>query len=176
MMNIPMLKPSCPGLQLLTFSSYCGGNVCKGGVSLQLCGYITTESLWVGRTPDGHYQTKCGILQKQKDFVSQDDSSNIPFTMVIDKGYQIAEAAWRQGKQMVLQPTFARSDQKFSSMDVLSSSAIASNRGGNERAVRVVKMSALLKRGFQNNSSTDHLANVWLVWGFQVNFMFCPTL
>ena len=39
------------------------------------------------------------------------------------------------------------SDGKFSTGEVLRSASIAADRSGNERAVRVTKMSAYVKRG-----------------------------
>lgn len=68
----------------------------------------------------------CGTLQKQKVFVNSDSSSSIPFSLIVDKGYRITEATWQQGKQMVLQPIFARNDR----VDFLTSPTIASDRGG----------------------------------------------
>ena len=57
-------KPSDSEEQRITYSHYYGGNVGKGGVFLQLCGWIGVEHLWVGTTSDTHYQENSGILKK----------------------------------------------------------------------------------------------------------------
>lgn len=41
-------KPSGGRNQRITWNSYYHGNVAKGGVSLQLCGWIVVDHLWVG--------------------------------------------------------------------------------------------------------------------------------
>ena len=47
--NIPFTyKPSSAMNQRLTYSSYYGMNCAKGGVFLQLCGWMGVEELWCG--------------------------------------------------------------------------------------------------------------------------------
>lgn len=82
----------------------------------------------------------------------------------------------RRGKQLMLQPNFARSDRRFTSKEVLRSGAVASHRSGNERAMNVAKRSATLKRGLQPGGDTAAISDMWLLWGFQSNFMFKPVL
>mmetsp|Transcript_42179 Transcript_42179/g.119287 ORF Transcript_42179/g.119287 Transcript_42179/m.119287 type:complete len:88 (+) Transcript_42179:153-416(+) len=81
-------------------------------------------------------------------------------------------AAWRAGKQLLLQPTFAKSDAKFNSEQVKRSAEVAADRSGNERAVKVAKYSAMIKRGLEENQDPRMLADAWLVFGFQSNFMY----
>ena len=47
---------------------------------------------------------------------------------------------------------------------------------GNERAVKIVKHSWVLKRGasFAPSMDLSTLDNIWLGWGFCVNFMYSP--
>jgi len=94
----------------------------------------------------------------------------------VDKGYRCALAAWRGGRQLMLQPDFARSDRRFNSREVLRSGAIASHRSGNERAVNVMKRSARIRRGLEKHQDPAIIADAWLAWGFQVNFMCGPVL
>ena len=56
------------------------------------------------------------------------------------------------------------------------SAAVAVVRSGNERAVKIVKHSWVLKRGVSFAPSMDlsTLDNIWLGWGFLVNFMYRP--
>jgi hypothetical protein len=117
-----------------------------------------------------------GILEQQEEFLHGYDEENahMPWVNVLDKGYRVVEAAWRAGKQFVLQPTFAKVDQKFTTYETIRSAAIASDRGGNERAVRLAKMSAYLLNGMKQKQSVETLCDVWLVWGFVCNFIYKP--
>lgn len=176
--NIKLYKPSNSEAQRNTFSSYYSDNVGKGSVFIQLCGWMGTYELWMGGVSDSDYMIRSGILKQQHDFVIKYDTTNkdIPFLNILDKGYRIISAAWRTGGQFVLQPAFAKSDKKFDTLDVIRSAAVASDRGGNERAVRIAKMCGSLKNGLHGNGSADRLCDLWLVWSFQSNFMFKKVL
>jgi hypothetical protein len=100
----------------------------------------------------------------------------IPFLNIVDKGYRCIMAAWRARKQLFLQPAFARSDRKFNSFEGNRSASVATDRSGNERAVNVAKRAGVLKRGLRSNEDADLIADVWLAWAFQVNFMYKPVL
>ncbi len=77
--------------------------------------------------------------------------------------------------QKCLQPGFAESDRQFRRNSTLHSAAVAVIRSANERAVRIMKQSWKLKNGVQNGATDVRvLADLWLAWGFQVNFMFSP--
>ena len=74
--------------------------------------------------------------------------------------------------QKCLQPTFAGEGQ-FNKAEVLHSGGVAVVRSANERAVNIVKKSWALRRGGQYGMiDTRILADLWLAWGFQVNFMY----
>jgi hypothetical protein len=162
-------------LQRITYSSYYKGNVGKGAVFIQLCGWLGTHELFPGAISDSEYMRKTGILEMQQQF--QINDGGIPFTNVLDRGYRVSRAAWRHG-QFVLQPVFASSDKKFSGTEVLLSASIAADRSANERAVRVSKLSSYIKRGTMahNNKDLERLSDVWLAWSWQANFMFKPVL
>ena len=115
MTNLEIPKASDAELQRLTYSSYYGMNCFKGGIGLQLCGWVTTHDLWVGCVSDTKYQEESGIFMAQKEYAEADvvDGKILPFTNVFDKGYRNRLAAWRTGKQLTLQPEFAQSDRKF---------------------------------------------------------------
>ena len=144
---------------------------------IQLSGWIGARDLWTGAVLDTDFLKQTNILDRQNDFL-QDDFVNgelVPFTNILDKGYQVVLAAWQKGKQFVLQPTFAKSETKFTRKETLSSAAVAADRAANERAVRLCKMSGLLQQqGFKQRSNFDTFSDVWLAWSFQVNFMFKP--
>ena len=103
-------------------------------------------------------------------------NKDIKFTNITDKGYRCRMAAWRTGKQLLLQPFFAKADRKFSSKEVLASAKIASHRSGNERAVKVAKRAGKIARGAVGPDSFEDLDDLWLCWGFQANFMYQPVL
>jgi hypothetical protein len=178
MTNIHIPKPSESQLQRLTFSSYYGENCFKGAIGLQQCGWIVTHDLWTGNVSDTQYQEESGLFEMQKEFAEHDlvDGKNIPVTNVFDKGYRTRLAAWRNGKQLTLQPYFAKSDRKFNRKQTISSAQVAADRSGNERAVRLSKLSGYLKRGLSNTQRLESLDKVWLTWGFQTNFMFDQVL
>jgi hypothetical protein len=104
--------------------------VAKGGVMLQPCGWIGAWDLWTGAAAsDADFLKK---TRMSRDLVNGEKA---PFTNILDRGHQVVLAAWRQGKQFVLQPTFAKSDTKFTGKETLLSAAVAADRAGNERAV-----------------------------------------
>ena len=176
--NIKLHKPSNAEAQRNTFSSYYNDNVGKGAVFIQLCGWMGTYELWMGGVSDSEYMIRSGILKQQQLFVKDYDPDNkdIPFLNILDRGYRIISAAWRTGGQFVLQPAFAKSDKKFNTLEVIRSASVASDRGGNERAVRIAKMCGSLKNGLQGNGSPERLCDLWLAWSFQANFMFKKVL
>jgi hypothetical protein len=51
-----MGKPTDADLQRLTYSLYYGGNVAKGGIFLELCGWLGGWELWLGAVSDSDYQ------------------------------------------------------------------------------------------------------------------------
>jgi len=53
---------------------------------------------------------------------------------------------------------------------------IAYTRSGNERSVKHIKHSWVLAHGSQDmpNIDLELVADIWLAWGFQVNFMYDP--
>ena len=102
--------------------------------------------------------------------------SVLPFTNIYDKGYRPKIVAWKCGKQKVLQPEWAESDKRFRRDQTLLSASVATDRGGNERAVNVCKRAWFVSRGFLPNMSPKQLNDAWTTWSFQANFMFNPVL
>ena len=49
---------------------------------------------------------------------------------------------------------------------------MATDRSGNERVVKYSKASGLLARGMSSKSDFKKFDDVWLAWGFQINFMY----
>ncbi len=173
---LPIKQPSDAELQRNTYSAYYAGNVAKGGIFLQLCGWLGTEELWVGAVSDSEYFKRSGILEQQKQFVHKYDNKNahIKWYNILDKGYKVGSAAWQQDGQLVLQPSFAKAEMKFNTFQTIRSGAIASDRSANERAVHVCKISNFLSDGLPENACHERWCDVWLAWSFQCNFMYSP--
>lgn len=169
-------KPSATELNAATWSQYYASNTCKGGVAIQDDGWIRSFEPYVGAISDSLYVEKTKILSLQQKFSNEDTSSNIPFTNIFDKGYRLTLKCMENGGQLVWQPMFARSDRRYGSFGVNLSAVVASTRSGNERAVKMMKHSWFLKRGYVNAQNFDLslLADVWLAWGFLVNFKYSP--
>ena len=171
-------KPSSAEEQRLTYSVYYAGNCAKGGVFIQLCGWIGVENLWCGATSDSHYQEHTKIFERQNDFAKKDlvDGQVKPFWNVLDKGYRVNVPAWRAGRQEIVQPVFASSDRRFSGRDTIITADVATYRSSNERGVKVTKYSAYIARGIKQNASAATMDDVWVSWSFQTNFMYKSVL
>ena len=172
-------------LQRLTYSKYYNQNCFKGGVFVQLCGWLGVAELWPGGVSDSDYNKREGYLNRQNNFaksdlveleVGSDMFEVLPFTNVYDKGYRAKAVAWKCGRQHVIQPDWAESDKHFSRSQTLRSASIATDRSGNERGVKVCKRSWFIMRGFTPNMSPTLINNAWTTWSFQANFMFNPVL
>jgi hypothetical protein len=176
--NVPLcFNPSDAEPQRNTYSLYYGGNVGKGAVFIQPCGWMGTHELYMGAVSDTEYMIKSKVFELQHMFLMKRDLScvDISWLNMLDKGYRnIGAHAWRQGNQMIVQPAFSKVDQRFGSFDTLRSSSVATIRAGNERAVRNAKVCKFISTGLNANESVTRLCDVWLIWGFQINFMFKP--
>ena len=98
-----------------------------------------------------------------------------PFINEVDRGFRSYLAAWKSG-QFILQPNFMNSDGKFTTGKALRLASIAADRSGNKRAVRVTKLLAYVKRGTTAHNDIDRVADVWLAFCFQANFMFSSVM
>jgi hypothetical protein len=109
------------------------------------------------------------VFEIQNMFLLKHDLSSMEHSWLnmLDIGYRnIGGHAWRQGNQLIVQPEFAKVDQCFGAFDTLRTSSVATIRAGNKRAVRNAKT------GLFANESVTRLCDVWLIWGYQINFMF----
>ena len=94
----------------MTYHSYYAGNVAKGGVFIQLSGWLGTLELYPGGISDSKYLNETGILENQKKI--QENMGDVQIINVLDRGYRSTKAAWRNG-QFVLQPYICSSDRYF---------------------------------------------------------------
>ena len=91
---------------------------------------------------------------------------------VLDKGYRCTVMMFRHGEQRVLQPIYAIKNKRWTDNEALTTASIASDRSGNERAVKLLKTSGLIKYGIESHQSFEYINDIWLSYGFQVNFMY----
>lgn len=175
MTNIPAPSFADASLYRSTFSQYYGMNCLKSGVGMQLCGWVTAEMPWTGAVEDGDYHSKAGYMEAQKEFQEADlvDGKVVKFHNILDRGYRGNVAAFRKG-QLSLQPPSARSDRRFRGKETIYAGAVARDRSGNERGVRVMKRSGLYERGFKEGMSAKRFCDAFLTWGFRANFMYRP--
>ena len=136
MTNIESFSFSDADLQRLTYSKYYNQNCFKGGVFVQLLGWIGVGQLWTGAVSDSDYNRREGYLERQRLFANDDkvelekgsgDFNVLPFTNIYDKGYQAKMVAWRCGQQLVLQPEWAESDKQFRRDQTLLSASVATD-------------------------------------------------
>ena len=78
--------------------------------------------------------------------------------------------------QRVVQPIFATESRSFTGQEGLCVSEVASDRSGNERAVKCVKLSGFLSTGADKSQSFVRLNDVWKAFAFQINFMHRPVV
>lgn len=176
--NVPMYKASDGNNQRVTYSLYYGGNVAKGAVFIQPCGWSGTHELFPGAISDSEYMIKSGAINLHEKYLQRYDVDNqhIKFHIMLDKGYRITSQAYEDGQQMVVQPNFAKSDERFSAFETMRSAAVAADRSGNERAVKYMKLCEYITAGLKAGEDSDRLCDVWLCWGFQTNFMYKAVL
>jgi len=90
--NIPACQFSDLDLNRITYTNYYNSNCFKGGVGVQLCGWILVAPLWTGAVSDTDYNKRAGYLRDQDEF-AQKDLVNVDgtltvfvFTNIYDKG------------------------------------------------------------------------------------------
>ena len=64
MTNIPAYAFENLDTQRATYSDYYGTWCFKGGVGVQLCGWIVNADLWVGAVSDTDYNKKAGYMKE----------------------------------------------------------------------------------------------------------------
>ena len=175
MTNCPAPAFADASLYRATFSEYYGMNCLKVGIGIQLCGWLVSEKPWTGASDDGTYHSDAGYMDEQKKFQEADkvDGEVIKFRNILDRGYRGNDAAHLMD-QLCLQPPSAKSDRRFRGKESIYAGAVARDRSGNERGVRVMKRSGLFKSGFKVGMSAKRFSDALLLWGFQANFMFKP--
>lgn len=178
MTNVSAVQFSNSDLQRATYSDYYGENCWKGGVGIQLCGWTLVGLLWGGGVSDSEYNSSEGYLQSQITFAENDlvEGKLITFTNGLDKGYRAKMAAWRNGKQMAIQPPYAKSDKRFTGRQTIYAGCVAHDRSGNERGVNVCKRSGLFQRGFRQGMCPKRMQNSWRTWSYRANFMYKPVV
>jgi hypothetical protein len=142
-------------------------------VASSLYSYVVGCDLCTGGIDDSGYHIEAvGVLEEQKQFAEADETLAESFSNIFDNDYWCTLAARKQG-QNCLHPEFATSDEQFRRHQTLHSTCVAVIRSGNERAVKDgEKFVADQAECVDQLWDLNMLADVWLVWGFQVNFMY----
>ena len=144
-----------------------------------------SQTNFVGGSVRGNYwRAKLGdtdtvrilkVLIHMKRFAEKDTSRLLLLVLILnvfDKGFRNVVDAREQG-QRCLQPCFARSDAQFTRDQTLHSACVAVVRSGNERAVRLCKLSRFLTHRYPGAIwDVDLICDIWLCWSFQTNFMY----
>ena len=171
-------QPSTALNQRITHSTCHRKNCAKGGIFLQLCRWFGIAHLWIGAISNSKYVEVNKIFLEQNSFTKKDlvDGKELVFTNIFDKGYRLLLLTWQSGKQLIQQPVFAKSDEKFTAEETMSSASTATDRSGNERAVNIQKRVGYIQKGICSKSNLKRADNVWIAWSFQENFMFKPVL
>ena len=129
--------------------------------------------LCMGNSHDSFCIILAKTLEQQKVFQEHCvDDGLIRHTMqIFDKGCRLSLEVEKLD-QLCLQPHFAKSDSQFSRHELLSSGAVAYLRSGNERNVKVMKRSRIIQQCMPSAIfNLERLDDIWMAWGFQVNFM-----
>ena len=141
------------------------------------CDQVPVPVLRFYQLQDPNYDQRANIHEEQDEFARNELVNNlhVEFINLFDRGYRCIVTAFSAGGQTRLQSSFAQSDQRYSSNEILDSGAVAATRSGNERPVRPARQSWVIKRGaaFQP-FDFDWLAEQWLAWGCQVHLMYDP--
>jgi hypothetical protein len=171
--STPLIKFSHPDTQRACWLDYYADTVAKGGIAIQPLGWIRTLPLCTGGIGDSSYctWTRWRFLRSKKNLLGTTRRQR-NHSWIFWQGYRSTLDAKKNG-QFCLQPHFAESDKKFKGDQTLFSACIAVVRSGNEWAVKNVKMSWMLKRGLKGQTwDLVQYSDLWLVWGFNVNFMY----
>ena len=132
--------------------------------------------LCTGAIDDSNYLEEAKVLKEQAVFAAEDTTSLLSFVNILDNDYRAVLEARIHG-QKCLQPVFAESNRQFRRDETLHSASVAVVRSANERSVKRTKLSWLVKRGcIDQNWDLSMLADIWLVWGFQIIFMYDTVL
>jgi DDE superfamily endonuclease len=173
--NIIIQHPNNADAQRSTYSLYYAGNVGKGAVFIQPCGWMGSHEVWTGGVSDSMYMQQADVFDTLNKFIlTYDNDVEERFTIILDKGYRIVFDAFNNGGHFTLQPIFAEYENQFTTLESAINTTVATDRSGNERAVWYLKISDYVSKGLITNESVDTLCNTWLAWGFQVNFMYKP--
>ena len=95
---------------------------------------------------------------------------------MLDKGVNVVNKNWVEGKQRTAQPVFRKSNHTFKGRNTLDSGSVISLQSGTERQVNVSKRPGYIKEGFECGMDPAMFDDVWLCRVFQANFMYNPML
>jgi hypothetical protein len=149
--NVIIITPNNAEAQRVTYSLYYAGNCGKGAVYIQPCGWMGSHELWSGGVSDSQYMTDGNVFNTLNTFIQRhkpdEEKKKIKFTIILDGGYRIVVEAFNNGGHFTLQPVFGDGDRHFTTEETILSAGVATDRSGNERAVRYSKISNYITKG-----------------------------
>jgi hypothetical protein len=198
-LKMDMTKPTKEDIQKLLFhqSEFNGDGSCvaKGGVTVQPCGWIGTLELFCGGLTDTKYIQATNLLEDQQRAVNDERMSTRggggdaiitppkyePFVNIFGRGYQCFDRnesleSYSHGGQLCLQPFMSSSSNNKNTsiastflslrqLDVLDNCQTHASR-------LMRKLSKRVTLGCQSQTYDFHaMSDIWLVFGFQLNFM-----
>jgi hypothetical protein len=94
------------------------GNIGKGAVHIQPCGWMGCNELWSGGVSDTTYMQEGDVFPDLNKYLlnsplETEETHNIKFTIILDRGYCVTIDALNMGGHYVLQPIFASPDEQF---------------------------------------------------------------
>ena len=98
-----------------------------------------------------------------------------PFRNILEKGYRVTQYIL-QNHQKIMQPKHSKDGHDFTGDERLCIFEIASDRPGNEMAVKYVKQSECLTDGLNQHQDFARVNVFWKVFSFQTNFMYFPVV
>ena len=151
----------------------------KRGDAYQPCDWNRRLCLVTGACQDSLCTSLAKTLEQQQSFQEHYLDSNASVRKILnifDKVYRLVLDATKHD-QACLQLHFEKSDCQSSKQELIPNEGIAFLRSLNERNVRKIKRSRILRNGIASaNYNLIRLDNICMSWGFQVNFMHNPCM
>jgi hypothetical protein len=126
--DVRLYKSSDAEIQRCTYSSYYSGNVGKGTIFVQPCGWLGTHEIWMGAVIDCDYLTQSGILDIQSTYIKtyNSESESEPWYNILDRGFRVTTTIYKYGNGHVVQPSFSVSDRRFVAHETVAGAKVLS--------------------------------------------------
>jgi hypothetical protein len=135
--NIMIRQPTDADAQRCPYSVYYSGNVGKGAVFIQPCGWVGSHEIWTGGVSDSAYMKQSKAVDTLNKYLlssssETEETRKVKFTIVLDRGYRILTETYQEGGHMTFQPIFSNADRHFTAAETVHNATVAYDRSGNE--------------------------------------------